>query len=235
MCYKRPGKKVDTVLVCMIQRTKYSVCFLNPNVLRVWFSCCSTWGLVSVDQVVTRQIHRAMMHRVDEVGLHHGIVGMLHRIGCVDYIHLERIKTRNTHVQRHKMLLTDLHFRCSSSIEGTQECFRALLALLLWMRHCYVTWLTNAQSYLDLEVIADVATVQFRADQLEFPVKQSLGVPVLVTDEMQDLLIVGHGVHTWNTQRGACVKKKFNQQSPESVRKALHIRGKQECCGIARL
>lgn len=63
-----------------------------------------------------------------------------------------------------------------------------------------------AQSYLDLEVIADVATVEFGADQLEFPVKQSLGVPVLVTDKMQDLLIIGHGVHTWNAQRGARVK-----------------------------
>ncbi len=96
------------------------------------------------------------------------------------------------------------------------------------MRHCYA-------SYLDLEVIADVATVQFRADQFEFPVKQSLGVPVLVADKMQDLLIVGHGVHTCNTQRGACVKKKLNQRSPESIRKALHIREKQECCGIACL
>lgn len=69
-----------------------------------------------------------------------------------------------------------------------------------------------APSYLDLEVVADVATVEFGADQFEFPVKQSLGVPVLVTDKMQDLLIIGHGVHTWNTQeRGLC-------QTPERVR-----------------
>ena len=63
------------------------------------------------------------------------------------------------------------------------------------MHHRYLTSLTNAQSYLDLEVIADVATVEFRADQFEFPVKESLCVPVLVMDKMQDLLIVGHGVH----------------------------------------
>lgn len=90
-------------------------------------------------------------------------------------------------------------------------------------------------SYLNLEVIADVATVEFRADQFEFPVKESLCVPVLVTDKMQDLLIVGHGVHTWNIQRGACVKNKSDCQTPESVRKALHIRGKQQYCEIACL
>lgn len=50
---------------------------------------------MSVNQVVTRQIHRGMMHGVNEVGLHHGIVGMLHRIGCVDYIHLESKKQKH--------------------------------------------------------------------------------------------------------------------------------------------
>lgn len=67
---------------------------------------------MSVDQVVTRQIHRGMMHGVNEVGLHHGIVGMLHRIGCVDYVHLERIKGKNTNVYGQKTWSTDLHFRC---------------------------------------------------------------------------------------------------------------------------
>lgn len=57
-----------------------------------------------------------------------------------------------------------------------------------------------AASYLDLEVIADVATVELRADQFEFPVKESFGVPVLVTDNMQDLLVVSHGVHTWKDE-----------------------------------
>lgn len=56
--------------------------------------------------------------------------------------------------------------------------------------------LRNAWSYLNLEVIADVATVELRADQLEFPVKESLCVPVLVSDKVKDLLIVGHGVNT---------------------------------------
>lgn len=47
---------------------------------------------MSVDQIMPRQIHRGVMDRVDEVGLHHGIVGMLHGTGCVDYINLERNK-----------------------------------------------------------------------------------------------------------------------------------------------
>lgn len=71
---------------------------------------------------------------------------------------------------------------------------------------CECKRLTNDPSYLNLEVIADVATVELRADQLEFPVEKSLGVPVLVTDEVQDLLVVGHGVHTWKTERGLCQK-----------------------------
>lgn len=45
---------------------------------------------MSVDQVVTGQIHRGMMDGVNEIGLHHGVVSMLHGTGCVDYIHLER-------------------------------------------------------------------------------------------------------------------------------------------------
>lgn len=48
---------------------------------------------MSVDQVVTGQIHRGVMHRVNEVGLHHGVVGVLHGIGRVDHIHLQRVKT----------------------------------------------------------------------------------------------------------------------------------------------
>ena len=60
---------------------------------------------MSVSQVVTRQIHRCMVHRVNEVGLHHGIVGMLHRIGCVDYIHLETIENKNRHLYGPKMRL----------------------------------------------------------------------------------------------------------------------------------
>lgn len=50
---------------------------------------------MSVDQVVPGQIQRGVMHRVDEVGLHHGVVGLLHRISCVDYINLERIQTQS--------------------------------------------------------------------------------------------------------------------------------------------
>lgn len=68
---------------------------------------------------------------------------------------------------------------------------------------------TNAQTYLDLKVVADVATIEFRADQFKFPVKESLGVPVLVTDKVQDLLVVGHGVHTWTTEKGGGVNDKL--------------------------
>lgn len=50
---------------------------------------------MSVDQVVTRQIHRSMVDWVNEVWLHHGIVCMLHRIGCVDHIHLKNIENIN--------------------------------------------------------------------------------------------------------------------------------------------
>lgn len=49
---------------------------------------------MSVDQVVTGQVHRGVMHRVDEVWLHHGVVGMLHGIGGVDDIHLGIVKNR---------------------------------------------------------------------------------------------------------------------------------------------
>lgn len=71
----------------------------------------------------------------------------------------------------------------------------------------------NDPSYLNLEVVADVAAVELGADQLEFPVKKSLGVPILVTDEVQDLLVVGHGVHTWNTGR----KNMHDQQPAENA------------------
>lgn len=51
---------------------------------------------MSVDQVVTGQIHRGVMHGVDKVGLHHGVVGVLHRIGCVNHIYLQKKKKKNS-------------------------------------------------------------------------------------------------------------------------------------------
>lgn len=48
---------------------------------------------MGVDQVVTGQIHRGVMHGVNKVGLHHGVVGVLHGIGRVDHIYLQRVKT----------------------------------------------------------------------------------------------------------------------------------------------
>lgn len=44
---------------------------------------------MSIDQVVTGQVHGGVMHRVNEVGLHHGVVGVLHRIGRVNHIYLQ--------------------------------------------------------------------------------------------------------------------------------------------------
>lgn len=43
---------------------------------------------MSVDQVVSRQVHRGVVHWVDEIGLHHGIISMVHGVGCVDHIDL---------------------------------------------------------------------------------------------------------------------------------------------------
>lgn len=77
---------MDTALVCIIK--------IKRTYVRL--PRFSTWGLMSIDQVVTRQIHRGMVDGVNEVWLHHGIVCMLHRICCVDYIHLEDKKHIHT-------------------------------------------------------------------------------------------------------------------------------------------
>lgn len=116
------------------------------------------------------------------------------------------------------MCTRDVNFRCSSITKRINK--NASVHL-----HSSVVHETIAQSYLNLEVIADVATVEFRADQFKFPVKQSLCVPVLVTDEMQDLLVVGHGVHPWNIQREAHVKTNLisNHQKDQT----------KSCCGTA--
>lgn len=118
---------------------------------------------MSIDQVVPGQIHRGVVHGVNEVGLHHGVVGVLHRIGCVDNIDLQE--------------------------ENVKEDLHSLVCVSLRLSRYRYT------SYLHLEVIADISTVELRADQLEFPVKQSLCVPVFVADKVQELLVVGHGVH----------------------------------------
>lgn len=52
------------------------------------------------------------------------------------------------------------------------------------------------RTHLHLKFIADVASIQLRADKLELPVKQGPGVPVAIAQEVQDLLVAGHGVHT---------------------------------------
>lgn len=43
---------------------------------------------MSVDQVVSGQVHRGVVHWVDEIGLHHGIISMVHGVGCVDHTDL---------------------------------------------------------------------------------------------------------------------------------------------------
>lgn len=119
------------------------------------------------------------MDGVNKVGLHHGVVSVLHGIGSVDHINLEKI---------------------SQLILGRWK---------QWLSLCVCD--ETAPSYLDLEAVADVATVELGADQLEFPVKESLGVPVLVADQVQDLLVVGHGVHAWNTRNLNDLQKPFYQ------------------------
>lgn len=49
---------------------------------------------MGVDQVVTGQIHRGVVHRVDEVGLHHCVVGVLHGIGRVYHVDLETARVK---------------------------------------------------------------------------------------------------------------------------------------------
>lgn len=43
-----------------------------------------------IGQVVTRQVHKGSMFRVDELWLGSHVVGMFHGVGCVDHIHLQQ-------------------------------------------------------------------------------------------------------------------------------------------------
>lgn len=140
---------------------------------------------MSVDQVVAGQIHRGVVHRVDEVGLHHGVVGVIHGVGCVDHIHLTEIKRGQTMRPVIANSASRAWFRCDDSAGPQGRSDPPVDASLPG---------DVTDSYLDLEVVADVAAVELGADQLELPVEQSLRVPVLVADQMQDLLVVGHGV-----------------------------------------
>lgn len=47
-----------------------------------------TWKGMRVCQVVTREINKGMMHWVNELWLCSNVIGMFHRAGCVDNIHL---------------------------------------------------------------------------------------------------------------------------------------------------
>lgn len=50
-------------------------------------------------------------------------------------------------------------------------------------------------THLHFELVADVAPVELRADQFELPVEQRHRVPVPVADQVQNLLVVSHGVN----------------------------------------
>lgn len=47
---------------------------------------------VRIGQVVTRQVHKGSMFRVDKLRLSSHVAGVFHRVGCVDHIHLQKIK-----------------------------------------------------------------------------------------------------------------------------------------------
>lgn len=102
----------------------------------------------------------------------------------------------------------------------------------------------SSVTYLHLELVADVAAIKLRADQFEFPVKQCLSVPVLVADEVQDLLVVGHGVDTWDTEgvtwkgewnsiiRGVtCEQSRYQNPVPVMTRPRLEeLISRPRCC-----
>lgn len=56
-------------------------------------------------------------------------------------------------------------------------------------------------THLHLELIADVASIELGADELELPVEQGPGAPVPVAQEVQHLLVTGHGVHACRVGR----------------------------------
>lgn len=57
------------------------------------------------------------MHGVNEVGLNHGTVNMLHRIGCVDYIHLEIGKAKTMFFVYSRVSIAELQI-CFSNIQA---------------------------------------------------------------------------------------------------------------------
>lgn len=47
---------------------------------------------VRIGQVVTRQVNKGAMFRVDKLWLGSHVIGVFHRVSCVDHIHLQRTK-----------------------------------------------------------------------------------------------------------------------------------------------
>lgn len=155
-----------------------------------------TWSLMSVGKVVSRQIHWGVLDLVYELRLIHGIVSMLNWVSCVNHIDLRK----HTHIPYYRDRFIPIQLELVLIYRN--NCANMILLFII-----QTAWKSSTvksafgSPYLDLEVIADVPAIEFWANQLELPIKQSLCVPVSVTDEMEDLLVVGHGVYTWTQTR----------------------------------
>ncbi len=78
------------------------------------------------------------------------------------------------------------------------------------------------QPYLNFEFIADVAAIEFRADEFKLPVKQCLCVPVPVADQMQDLFIVCHGVNPCGKRQALSMCHDYSTDAFNTIRSAIH-------------
>lgn len=98
---------------------------------------------MSVDQVVSRQVHRGVVHWVDEIGLHHGIISMVHGVGCVDHIdlavgicmHTKRESEREKQ-RKSPELQTDHRVKVLSVTEAYPYVFP-------FFKHCYIFLFTS--------------------------------------------------------------------------------------------
>lgn len=75
------------MFVCVhLDPTRHSILthVLSPSPTCKW---------VRIGQVVTRQVHKGSMFRVDKLWLGSHVVGMFHRVDCVDHIHLQQRKS----------------------------------------------------------------------------------------------------------------------------------------------
>lgn len=77
----------------------------------------------------------------------------------------------------------------------------------------------GAGTHLHLELVADVAAVELRAEQFELPVEQRRRVPVPVADQVQNLLVVSHGVHPCGDSHSysSCSAKDWHPSHPRQI------------------